>query len=109
MKTYTFATPLQITSGLGGSTTLKSVQVTAMTYNQTPALAQIGTGELDITLTDPDTGWQETISYRDASVLTFWQTEITAAQDGTTLQDAASEILIAKLVADGKLPAGTLS
>lgn len=108
MKTYTFTTPLQLATGLSSSVTIKSVQVTAMNFNQTPKLAQLGTGELDITLTDPDTGWQETISYRDASVLTFWQSEVTPVA-GATFQDLAAEALFAKLSDDGKLPAGTLA
>jgi hypothetical protein len=108
MKTYTFTTPLQIATGLSTSLTIKSVQVTAMNYNQTPNLAQLGTGLLDITLTDPDTGWQETISYRDASVLTFWQSAVTPVQ-GDTFEDLAAIALFDKLVADNKLPAGTVS
>lgn len=108
MKTYTFTTPIMIQTGLSSSLTVKSVQVTAMNYNQTPALAQLGTGVLDITLTDPDTGWQETISYRDSSVLTFWQSAVTPAQ-GETFADLTAVAVFDKLVADRKLPAGTVA
>jgi hypothetical protein len=52
-----------------------------------------------LTLTDPKTGAQESISYQDASVLAMWK----------TIGDTIAQAVFAKLIADGKLPAGTLA
>ena len=75
------------------------MRVTGINLTTTPELAQGGTGTLVLLLTDPKSGAQETIAYQDASVLTLWQ----------AIGDAVSQAVFAKLIADGKLPAGTLS
>jgi hypothetical protein len=50
-------------------------------------------------LTDPVSGWQYKVNYQDASVLNMWQ----------MVGDNVAQALFTKLIADGKLPAGTLS
>ena len=99
-RTFTLTTPLTVASSLGGaSITVTSLQITSLWYTSTPGVAPLGTGELEITLTDPATGWQETISYQDVSDLTLWQ----------AIGDNMAQALFTKLIADGKLPDGTVS
>lgn len=109
MQTYTFATPQTITTGIGQSVTVKSVQLTALNFSTTPALAPMGTGTLSVTLTDPVTGYQQTFSYGDSSVLTFWETAAVAPDAGDQFRDTVDKAVFSKLIADGKLPAGALS
>jgi hypothetical protein len=97
-RTFQLATPLTVGT-VSKPITVSSLQITTVYYSTTPELAPLGTGELDITLTDPVSGWQETVSYQDASVLTLWQ----------SIGDGVAQALFAKLIADGKLPAGTVS
>ncbi len=107
MQTYTLTTPLQ-TGSLAKSTTVSSLQITGISYTSTPRLAPLGSGSLVITLTDPHSGFQETISYLDSSVPAFWAATCAMAPTGV-LGDTVTAAVFAKLIADGKLPAGTLS
>lgn len=109
MQTYTFTTPLTISTGLSDSITVKSVQLTAINISTTPELAQIGTGTMSVTLTDPATGYQEVISYSDASVITFWQATAPTPATGDQNQDVVAKAVFAKLISDNKLPGGTLT
>jgi hypothetical protein len=97
-RTFTLTTPFQ-TGSFEAPITVTSLQITEVYYSSTPALAPIGTGTLNITLTDPATGWQYQAKYQDASVLTLWQ----------TIADPIAQSIFAKLIADGKLPPGTLA
>jgi hypothetical protein len=107
MVTYTLTTPLTVGT-LSSSQTITSLQLTTIAYTSTPALALIGTGVLQLILTDPTSGAQETINYQDASVLAFWAKTVstTATEE---LGDIISSAVFEKLIADGKLPAGTLT
>jgi len=105
--TFTLTTPATVGS-MTSPITVASLQLTTLSYSSTPALAQIGTGTLSITLTDPVSGWQETINYQDNSVLTLWSEAQTPAA-GTELGDIMATAIFAKLIADGKLPPGTLN
>jgi hypothetical protein len=107
MVTYTLATPVSVGT-IGASVTISSLQVTSVWMSTTPALAPIGTAELDVTLTDPVSGFQETVVYQDATVLTFLA-EAPTAPTGTALRDVVALAALAKLQADGKIPAGTTS
>lgn len=98
MTTYTLTTPITLGT-LANPVTVSSLELTTLQYTSTPALAPIGTGTLAVTLTDPKTGAQESIAYQDASVLALWQ----------TIGDTIAQAIFAKLIADGKLPAGTLA
>lgn len=108
MTTFTLTTPFT-TGGLSNSITVTSLQITDVWFASIPQLAPIGTGELEITLTDPVSGWQEQITYQDASVLAFFASPATAPPSGATYSDVISIALFSKLIADGKLPPGTVS
>jgi hypothetical protein len=105
--TFTLTTPVTV-GDLSNPRTVTALAITSIWFTVTPDLAQIGTGELDITLTEPTNGWQETISYRDASVLAFFAQIAPPPPAGATVEDVMCSLLFAKLIADGKLPAGTL-
>jgi hypothetical protein len=75
----------------------------------TPALARIGTGELSVTLTETTCGWQEKIQYQDASVLAFFSQLAPTPAVGATFEDVRASAIFSKLIADGKLPAGTVT
>lgn len=107
MVTFTLTTPATVGS-LGAPVTLRSLQITGINSSLTPPLAPVGTGILELTLTDPTSGWQETISYRDASVPALWALLQSPAAN-TKLEDIVGMALFSKLIADGKLPAGSLS
>src|SRR5579863_8977971 len=106
--TYTLTTPTNVGT-LTTPVNVSSLRITGVVFTTTPALAPIGTGELTVTLTDPVSGWQETIAYQDASVLTFFSQTAPTPAAGATMQDIMSQALFTKLVADGKLPAGTVT
>jgi hypothetical protein len=105
--TFTLATPVNVGS-LNQPLTVSSLQLTGLLYTSTPMLAPIGTGDLQVTLTDPVSGAQETINYQDATVLSLWET-VPTPTSGQQLGDIVAQTVFAKLIADGKLPAGTLS
>ena len=83
--------------------------VTGVTFSTTPALAQVGTGELAVTLTDTMNGWQETVKYADKSVLDFFGQAAPAPANGATVQDVMAQLTLSKLLADGKLPTGAIT
>jgi len=107
MVTCTFATPMNVGS-ITKPLSVSSVIVTEVSFSSTPQLAPIGTGELDVTLTDPVSGWQEEISYQDASVIDLWNSTPTIAA-GTKWGDMIAQTIFAKLIADGNLPASTVA
>lgn len=108
MVTYTLTTPVNVGT-LTTPVNVSALKVTGIIFSTTPALAPIGTGELTITLTDPVSGWQETITYKDASVPAFFAQTAPAPPANSTVEDVMSQLIFAKLVADGKLPAGTVT
>lgn len=107
MVAYTLTTPVTV-GGLSSPVAISSLNVTSVWMSTTPALAPSGTAELDVTLTDPVSGYQQTITYQDATVLSFLAAASTAPA-GTALQDIVAVAALTKLQADGKLPAGTIS
>lgn len=100
-------TPVTI-GALASPLTVSSLQVTDVAIATKPSLAQIGTGTLAVTLTDPNSGAQETIIYQDATVLTLWASTATVPA-GQSLGDTIASAVFNKLIADGKLPAGTVT
>lgn len=98
MTTFTLTAPVTLGS-LANPINISSLRVTGINLSTTPELAQLGTGTLTLTLTDPASGAQEQFTYQDASVLDLWQ----------TIGDDVSKAVFAKLIADNKLPAGTLA
>lgn len=108
MKTYTLTTPFTAGS-LSQPVTVSSLRVTSVTFSTTPPLAPLGSAQLDLVLTDPVSGWQETISYLDASVAAFFAQAAPAPATGETVEDVLATLVFGKLVADGKLPPGSLA
>ncbi len=106
--TFVLTTPVNVGT-LTAPVNVSSLRITGVVFTTTPALAPIGTGELTVTLTDPVSGWQEVIEYQDASVLAFFAQAAPAPAAGATMEDIMSQALFAKLIADAKLPAGTVT
>jgi hypothetical protein len=104
---FTLTTPVAV-GNLSNPRTIAALAITSIWFTTTPDMAQLGTGELDITLTETKNGWQETITYKDASVLTFFAQTAPAYPNGSSVEDIICGLLFAKLIADGKLPAGVL-
>jgi hypothetical protein len=108
VTTYTLTTPVTL-GALANPITVAALAITSIRFTSTPALAPGGTGELDITVTETTNGWQETVSYKDASVLSFFAQAAPAPQTGATVEDIMCGLLFAKLIADGQLPPGVVS
>jgi len=98
MLTYTLTTPITVGT-IAKPVKISSLQLTGFACTTTPPLAPIGAAAMSVTLTDPATGAQETISLQAASVFALWQ----------SVEDAISNAVFAVLLAAGKLPAGALS
>jgi hypothetical protein len=107
MIAFTLSTPVNVGT-LTNPVVVSSLNVTGVWFSTTPAIAPLGAAELEITLTDPATGWQETVTYNDASVVAFFQTPAPAPPTGATYEDVMATAVFTKLIADGKLPAGTV-
>lgn len=76
---------------------ITALEITGISMNKRPALAPIGSGDLNVTLTDPTSGFQETIKTAfnpDA----FWSS-VTVA-DGQTIEDAVQVALFSVLTAN---------
>jgi len=58
---------------------------------------------------DPVSGFQEVITYADATALDWWALPAVPGATGATWGDVIAAAVLAKLVADGKLPSGTIS
>lgn len=95
---FELVTPVTV-DPLGTPRTISCLALTGIKFTTTPDLAPLGSGELKVTLTDPDSGYQAECSYTDATVLEAWE-EAFAATVVTTIFN--------KLVADKKLPAGSI-
>ena len=108
MVIFTLATPVNVGT-LTAPINVSSLAITAIYFSTTPAIAPLGTAELSITLTDPASGWQETVSYLDASVPTFFTQPAPTPDPGATMEDVMAATVFSKLIADGKLPAGSLT
>jgi hypothetical protein len=95
---YALTTPLSVGT-LVNPITVSSLQLTTVNYSSTPDLAPLGAGTLSLVLTDPTSGFQETVSYTDSSVIEMW----------STIGDTISQAVFEKLIADGKLPLGNIA
>ena len=108
MVTFTLNAPVNVGT-LTNPVNVSSLRVTGVVFSTTPALAQVGAGELAVTLTDPESGWQETVKYSDSSVIAFFGQAAPTPPAGATYQDVMASAVLTKLIADGKLPAGTVT
>lgn len=105
---FTLTTPVTV-GDLSNPRIVTALAITSIWFTTTPDLAPGGTGELDITLTETTNGWQETITYRDASVLAFFGQPAPTLPSGATYEDVMAGAVFSKLIADGKLPPGTVA
>jgi hypothetical protein len=108
MVTFTLTTPVNVGT-LTAPVVVSALQVTGVWFSTTPQLAPIGAAELEITLTDPVSGWQQTVTYNDDSVPAFFALPAPVPPTGATYQSVMAAAVFGKLVADGKLPPGTLA
>lgn len=108
MITFKLTTPVNVGT-LTTPISVSSLAVTGVTFSTTPALAQVGTAELAVTLTDTVSGWQETVRYLDASVVTFFSQPAPTPPAGATMQDVMAAAIFGKLLADGALGAGSFA
>jgi hypothetical protein len=95
---FTLETPITIGNSFTDQAVVNRLVITGVVYSSTPALAPGGTFTLKVTLTDPDTRRQFQIDYQDATASDVW------ADVGTDFATAVFN----KLLADGKIPAGSV-
>src|SRR5690242_17959659 len=95
---YTLETPIMV-GDLTSSIKVSSLKLVSVSVNYEDVYTKGGTAVLSICLVDPDSGYPVNVVYQDASALEMAQT--IEAQIGAEL--------FQKLIADRKLPAGTLS
>lgn len=95
---YTLATPTTV-GDLQHQTVIDKLEIASISMNFEPLYSDNGTAILSVMLVHRESGYKMNVVYSDASALAFWQ-----AHQGTLGPDA-----FAKLIADSKLPAGTLS
>lgn len=95
---YTLTNPITV-GDLSNLVTIDKLEVASFSMNFEPCLSDNGTAVLSVVLVHRASGYKMNVVYQDASALTFWQ------QHSATLESDA----FAKLIADGKLPAGTVS
>jgi hypothetical protein len=97
---YVLTTPISVGLTLDSQIQVSRLQLASISLNFEPFWATHGRAVLSVVMVDPDTGNKVlNIVYDDASALAFWE----AHKEGLT-QD-----VFAKLIADNKLPAGTLA
>jgi hypothetical protein len=106
--TFTLNTPVNVGT-LTSPVNVASLKVTGVWFSTTPELAPLGAAELSITLTDPASGWQETVDYKDASVPEFFAQSAPTPPTGATYEDIMAVAVFNKLIADGRLPSGNLA
>jgi len=106
MQIYTFTNPLTM-GGMSAPLTVKSLQITGFACGAFPGAAKVAA--LSITLTDPGSGFQTVVLYQDSTVPAFWNAITSTPDSGDTLQDTITKAIFAKLMADGRVPPGTLS
>ncbi len=96
--TFALTAPVSV-GGISSPLSVAALQLTGVGLTTKPSVAPVGTGVLVLTLTDPVSGWQETVQYADDTVITLWQ----------QIGDAVAAAVFAKLTADGKIPAGVVT
>ena len=95
---YTLTAPIQV-GDLTSRINVSSLKLVSVSLNYEDCYVSDGTAVLSVCLVDPVTGYPVNVVYQDASALQMAQT--IEAQIGAEL--------FAKLIADGKLPAGSLT
>jgi hypothetical protein len=95
---YTLTTPVTV-GDLSNPITVDKLEVASISMNFEPFYSDKGTAILSVVLVHRASGYKMNIVYQDASALEFWQ-----SHSATLEADVFS-----MLMADGKLPAGTVS
>jgi hypothetical protein len=104
---FTLTTPLTI-GDLSDRLTITRLQLAAISFNFQDIYASKGAAVMSAVLEDPDSKHTFTITYGgsgfsgDVSALAAWRALDTATNKVT-------QAIFAKLIADGKLPPGTLA
>lgn len=98
---YKLTPPMHVGDLVGGIT-VDQLQLVSVSINFDTVYASKGNAILSVILLHPSSGWKHNIVYQDASALTFWNSTMDA-------NSACSNAIFQKLIADGKLPAGTLA
>lgn len=96
--TFALTAPVSV-GGVSNPLTISSLKLTGFGLTTTPSLAPLGTGVLSLILTDPVSGYQETVNYADASVVALWE----------QLGEAIAAAVFSKLLADTRIPAGAIT
>jgi hypothetical protein len=95
---FTLATPVQV-GDLNNQITVSSLKLISFSFNFEDEYANAGVAVLSIRLVDPVSGFPVNIVFQDKASLTM----------ANTLETNYGQALFNKLIASGKLPAGTLS
>lgn len=95
---YALTNPITV-GDLQHQITVDKLELASISLNFEPFYADGGTAILSVVLVHRASGYRVNVVYQDASALAFWQ------QHSATLESD----VFSKLIADGKLPAGTLS
>jgi hypothetical protein len=80
--------------------TIDCLQVVSLSFNWEPYYAKDGNAILSVRLKHPSSGYTVTVTYEDAAAFDFWKDKDAAA--------LLRNDVLAKLMADGKLPPGAL-
>jgi hypothetical protein len=95
---FALATPLTI-GDLQHQITIDKLEIASVSLNFEPMYSDKGVAVLSVVLVHRPSGHKVNIVYEDASALTFWQTH----------EAGLATAIFEKLIADGKLPAGSLA
>lgn len=102
--TITFNTPVTV-GPLGNQVTIASMQLKSFSLNLAPPSGG-SNALLSITLTDPVSGYDHNIVYEDSTTTPAFVSQILALQAGGV---PWINKLYQRIMADGKIPPGTIS
>jgi hypothetical protein len=100
-RVYTLTNPITV-GDLTNPITVDKLELASVSLNFEPIYADKGTAILSIVLVHRASGYNVNVVYSDATALSFWSTLNTA-------NSLVTKSVFAKMTADNKLPAGTLS
>lgn len=100
----TFATPKDVGSGLKDSLIVDEMIVVSVAFNRQKANVAEGFPTLGVLLEHPASGWTEYIEYVGAEALA----EAKKINTGDFSTVSLHTRILQKLVADGKIPTGTI-
>ncbi len=95
---FTFTTPVQV-GDLSNSITVSSLKLVSFSFNFEDAYTAAGVAVLSVCLVDPVSGFPVNLVFQDKASLTM----------ANALETNYGQALFNKLIASGKLPAGSLS